>query len=107
MLTNRKLHKIIEKFSKDATDRGLAVTAGWNAFRKLVMAPDAPEDQVREMQIAFYSGAQHLFSTLNSILEEGAEPTENDMRRMTLISEELGRFTLAMSAELMQTKGRA
>jgi hypothetical protein len=39
-----------------------------------------------------FFGAQHLFASLNSVLEEGEEPTEKDLRRMENIAAELIAF---------------
>jgi hypothetical protein len=45
-----------------------------------------------ELRMAFFGGAQHLFGSIMGILDPGEEPTEQDMRRMDLISHELETF---------------
>jgi hypothetical protein len=44
--------------------------------------------------MAFFGGAQHLFGSINTMLDDGpdTEPTEQDLRRMTLIAHELNTF---------------
>lgn len=75
-----------------ATDKGKLIEIGWISALLYVVPKDAPETQVSEMHKAFFLGAQHLFSSIMSILEPGAEPTEKDLDRMTLIHNELEIF---------------
>ena len=84
----------IEKLTKDLTDKGLLIEAGFVSLRHMAIAKDATDEQVDEMRSAFFAGAQHLFASIMSILDPGPddEPTENDLRRMSLISDELERF---------------
>jgi len=79
--------------SQKLTDQGRLIEAGWVGFQIAVVPPDAPDVQVREMRLAFMAGAQHLFSSITAILEADREPTEADMRRMSLIDDELKAFT--------------
>ncbi len=64
----------------------------WRKFVALVMPPNAPEIQRKEMKRAFYAGSEAFLRVTLDVLEPGPEPTENDMRRMELISEELKQF---------------
>lgn len=80
------------KLSRDLVDDGLLIEAGWQALRAVAMPANTPKDQIAEMRNAFFAGAQHVFSSIMSMLEEGAEPTENDLARMTQINDELDRF---------------
>ena len=82
----------IENLTKDLTDKGLLIEAGFAALRHMAIAKDASAEQVDEMRGAFFAGAQHLFASIMSILDPGdEEPTENDLRRMSLITDELAR----------------
>ena len=83
---------ILEYWSRRSADQGRIVEDGWLSFRKMVIPPDAPAIQVSEMHKAFLAGAQHLFGSIMTILEPGAEPTEKDLARMDLIAKELGDF---------------
>ncbi len=49
--------------------------------------------------MAFFGGAQHLFASIMGILEPGAEPTDNDMHRLTLINNELEEFITQFKRE--------
>ena len=73
-------------------DKGRVVEAGWMSLRIAVIDPDAPANQLAEMRMAFFAGAQHLFRNIISMLDTGREPTEGDLRRMTAISKELDGF---------------
>jgi hypothetical protein len=98
--------KMANEISKKFLDEGKLIEAGFAAMQLTVMAPDAPPDQVREMRMAFFAGAQHLFGTIMNVLDEDAEPTAADLRRMDLIHQELDTFIKEVSARL-PTKGRA
>ena len=66
---------------------------------KAMTLQDAPEVQVREMRKAFFAGAQHLFASIATFLEEGTEPTDNDVRRMEMIHVELEAFDDSLKRE--------
>jgi hypothetical protein len=84
--------KTYEAMTKQLADDGKIIEAGWMSLRMLAIAPNAPEIQVREMRMAFMAGAQHLFSSIMNMLDPGFEDTDNDIRRMDLIHEELIAF---------------
>jgi hypothetical protein len=98
----------IENLTKDLTDKGLLIEAGFAALRHMAIAKDASAEQVDEMRGAFFAGAQHLFASIMSILDPGdEEPTENDLRRMSLISDELDRFLADYKLRHGLTEGSA
>lgn len=98
----------LEKLSVQLADEGKLIEAGFVGLRMAAMAPDAPEDQVREMRWAFMAGAQHLFASIMTILEPGDdEPTEKDLARMDLISQELENFYQELTTRYTPTKGSA
>jgi hypothetical protein len=84
--------ELIAEFTKVALDHGQLMEAGWLGFRYAAIPANAPTIQIDEMRGAFFAGAQHLFGTILSILDPGAEPTEADLRRMDLIKSELDEF---------------
>lgn len=87
-------------------DKGKLVEAGFVSLRLSVIPKDAPPVQVDEMRLAFVAGAQHVWASIMTMLDPGSEPTAKDLRRMTLISDELD----AMAKELtlrVATTGRA
>lgn len=103
--------KLIEQAAHDLTkhlgDQGKLIEAGFAAFRHLAMAKDAPDIQVNEMRLAFMAGAEHLFSSIMSILDPGEEPTDADMRRIDLISTELDNWRGRLSERVQPSQGRA
>lgn len=82
----------LEKLSRELADQGKLIEAGWVGYRLAVMSLDAPAIQIEECKIAFMAGAQHLFSSVVSILDPGDEPTDADLRRMDMIHAELQKF---------------
>jgi hypothetical protein len=96
-----KVPELVEKMTKDLVDQGKIIEAGFEAMRIVSMHKEAPEYQIRDMRMAFFAGAQHLWSSVMSILEPGAEPTEKDLKRMNLIHEELQEWVQQMKAVKM------
>lgn len=90
----------LKRLSVELTDKGKLIEAGWIGLRLALNLEDAPKEQLEEMKKAFFAGAQHLFSSIMTILDEDKEPTEADMRRMSQISDELETFGKQLKEEL-------
>ncbi len=93
--------------TKDLTDKGRLIEAGFAAFAHFTIPKDAPAVQLREMQLAFMAGAEHLFSSIMGILDPGEEPTEADLGRMDLIHKELDDWRGRISERVQPSQGRA
>jgi hypothetical protein len=98
---------ITDALAKELTDRGLLIEAGFATLRGMVMHPDASDDQVRELRMAFFAGAQHLFESIMNILDPGEEPTDDDLKRIDLIDQELRRFIKEFALRHQPAEGRA
>lgn len=81
--------EFLENTMKRLADEGKLVEAGWVGLRLAVGLENAPAQQLREMRLAFLGGAQHLFSSIMTVLDPSSEPTDADLKRMHLISDEL------------------
>ena len=103
--------RLIEQAASDVTkklsDEGKLVEAGFAAFAHFVVPKDAPAVQLREMQLAFMAGAEHVFSSIMNILDPGEEPTDADLRRMDLIHKELDDWRSRISERVQPSQGRA
>ena len=97
----------IDDITKKLVDEGKLIEAGWMGLRIMLVPKDAPEYQVTSMREAFFLGAQHVFSSITNILEEGTEPTANDLKRMTFIHEELEEFNNDFKLRYAKPKGTA
>jgi len=86
-----KLRAAVDGATRKLLDQGKVIEAGWLGFAMIVLK-DASAVQKSEMRLAFYAGAQHLFASIMTGLEEDAEPTDADMRRMDNIRAELDTF---------------
>ena len=95
----------IDAICRRLTDEGKLIEAGWVALRAFTMSPAAPQVQVDEMRNAFFAGAQHLFHSIMGILDPGAEPTEADLSRMTMIDVELRSFLEEFKARIASLHG--
>lgn len=83
---------LADKLTRELLDQGKIIEAGWAGFQMLVVPQDASTVQRNEMRLAFFSGAQHLFASIMSGLEEGKDETPADLRRMDNIHRELKQF---------------
>ena len=81
--------KEVRKKLVQLTEAGKIIEVGWFGFKTLVLNPAAGMEQVRT---AFFAGAQHLFSSMMTIMDPGGEPTERDMKLMEQIHNELEEF---------------
>jgi len=84
--------EIVTEITKRLTQEGKLVEAGWAAFRHLVVPADASDVQVDEMRLAFFAGADHLFTSMMSMLDPGEDPTTADLTRMDKMHAELAQF---------------
>ncbi len=97
----------LEKLHHTLIDSGKLIEAGFVSLRIACIDPTSPDVQVNEMRMAFFAGAQHVFSTLMITLDEGEEPTERDLNRMSLIEAELQKFIQEFESRNLPTTGRA
>lgn len=97
----------LDRLTRELTDSGKLIEAGWVGLRIACELIDAPADQLREMRMAFFAGAQHLFGSIMNILEPGEEPTDKDLQRMDLIHTELDAFIKDFELRHVPTKGTA
>lgn len=97
----------LERLSRELADQGKLIEAGWVGLRVACDLHDAPKDQLQEMRNAFFAGAQHLFSSIMTVLDPGAEPTDKDLERMDLIDRELKAFINDFIVRNVPTQGSA
>ena len=94
--------KFADALAQRLADDGKLVEAGWVALQAMAISPVASKVQRDEMRMAYFAGAQHLFSSIMSILDPGSDqPTERDLARMDLIDAEL----IAFATDLEQRFG--
>lgn len=101
---NDETAAMVEHITKKFADEGRLIEGGWQAMRLLTLPPTAPEVQVTEMRKAYFTGAQHLFASIMTVLDpdDDDEPTPNDLRRMDLIHKELQGFEADLRREVMR-----
>jgi hypothetical protein len=93
---DRQRH-VHDELMKRFTAEGRLIEAGWRSMLLLVLPPDAPAVQVSEMRKAFFMGAQHLYAALMCIMDADAEPTDEDMKKIELIHNELEAFRMEVT----------
>ncbi len=97
----------LERLSRELTDKGMLIESGWIGLRIACDLEDAPKTQLEEMRNAFFAGAQHLFSSIMTILNPGADPTDKDLERMDHIDRELKAFINDFQIRNIPTEGSA
>lgn len=99
--------RYLELLSRRLADEGKLIEAGWVALRIHFISEKASANQLDSMRLAYMSGAQHLFSSIMTILEDGIMETDADMRRMELIHNELEAFAKELKLRVHKPAGSA
>jgi hypothetical protein len=95
----------LEQLIKRLADEGRLIEAGRVALRIAVMPPNVSAAQLDDMRMAYMAGAQHLFSSMVSMLDPGTEETDADLSRMDLINKELEAFAEEMRLKIGRPGG--
>ena len=64
----------------------------WDNYRRLAVPDNATPAQVRAVRHAFFAGAAGLWTTLLKVMEEGSEPTEQDLQLAAGVQDEVDAF---------------
>lgn len=97
---NARSQRIHDMLAKGLLDNQLLVKGGFALFRAQIIPVDAGQVQVDECRIAFYAGAQHVLACIMAGLDEGIEPTEDDLKRMEYLEAELDAWAVEMLARI-------
>jgi hypothetical protein len=106
-MNQQEREKLIQQIGKKCIDKGMLIEAGFWTFAAITIPRGADPQQTDAMRMAFFAGAQHLFGTIMNTLDPEHEPTDADMRRMSLIADEMDKFVVEMRARQMRPKGSA
>lgn len=81
-----------DALARAVTDPGAPIEAGWLVVRDILLSHATTPRQEAAARRLFYLGAQHLFATIAAVMDEGRDPTADDLRRVDLVNQELERF---------------
>lgn len=73
----------------------------FQCYRRMVIPADAPAVQVEECRRAFFAGASTLFKLLTQHVSDGEDITEQDMRMMGDIQNELSAFGAQLDLDVL------
>lgn len=90
-MSDPKVKELVKQVTEQLATEGRVIEGGYRAL-EITTLGNASLLQKREMRKAFFCGAQHLWASIFEILDPGHEPTEKDLRRMSLIDAELRKF---------------
>lgn len=79
---DQKKRELVERITRQLTDDGRVIEAGWESLRIMTIPDNAPAMQLGAMRDAFFADAQHLFGSMVTIMDADEEPTDNDLFRM-------------------------
>jgi hypothetical protein len=80
------------RLQRELAKESLLVEAGWIMLRVAGFGEDTTPEQLRDLRMAFFAGAHHLFGSIMAIMDSGEEPTDADLLRMDKINAELSAF---------------
>lgn len=108
MNNEKDMKKAVNEVTKQMVDDKMIIEAGWIGFKRLTYPQVLvlPEPQNEQLRTAFFAGAQHLYSSIMTILYPGEEATDNDLNRMEKIADELELFTKKFEFKLMTPQGQ-
>jgi hypothetical protein len=98
----KEFDKAMKSVTQLLMDEGKLIEIGWKAFELQVMPITAGKAQRHDMRAAFFAGAQHLFGSIISGLDEDPNPTPADERRLEQIDKELRAFARYIKDEMAQ-----
>lgn len=107
MSKRERMEQAASDLTKGLTDQGKLIEAGFVLFANYVIPKGAPPAQYTDMRLAFMAGAEHVFSSIMNVLDEGDEPTADDLRRMDLIHRELEAWRAKLSERIQPSQGSA
>ena len=85
----RKRKELHDQILKDWAQKGMVIRGGWEGL-KFIVGKNWGATQESEMQKAFYTGAQHVFSSIMGLMGQDAEePSEREMKVLSDIDAEL------------------
>jgi hypothetical protein len=96
-----------QRLTKELVDNGKLLEAGFMIFASRLIPADAPKEQRAQLLIAFMAGAEHVYSSIMGIMDEGDEPTEQELQRVEKIHSELQIWRGKLSELLNPSKGSA
>jgi len=102
-----EVQAVAQELTERLADAGKIIEGGFAGFSMMVIPSEAPPIQVREMRMAFFAGAQHLFSSIMAVMDTDREPTPRDLHRMSMIHEELEFFRKDFELNHLPTDGSA
>lgn len=91
-MDDKRIKQIVDEITAKANAEAQTIEFGWLSLKRQWIPPTAGMDQINDMRMAFFAGAQHLWACVNSLMTEDREPTEADMLRLSRINLELSNF---------------
>jgi hypothetical protein len=85
-------NELVREVTKKLIEEGKLIEAGFVSLKMIALDKNASPAQISDMRTAFFAGAHHVFSSIMTTLDEGAEPTAADLKHVEMIHKELDKF---------------
>jgi hypothetical protein len=66
-----------------------------------------PDEQLLALRKCYFSGCQHVWGAINTMLDPGDDPSDEDLKRMDMINDELNAWHAEMVRDHVKTEGSA
>lgn len=106
--TPKNIQDLIVVITKKYADEGKIIEAGFATMLATgAINGNLQPEVIAQLRMVFFAGAQHLWGSIMSMSDDGANVTDAESRRMDLINEELIAFAKDIAMHLLKTEGGA
>lgn len=88
MTVKRMDPELLRQFSQKLVDEGKIIAAGFEVVKN-TLGQGLPAAEIGRLQLAYFAGAQHVFSSIITMFEDGDGATEKDIERLTKMGMEI------------------
>src|ERR1019366_847528 len=96
--------RVFNGITRKLADEGQLIEGGWRILAATFFRTDSVEAQ-DALRMAYYAGAQHVFTSIMSMLDAGEDATPKDMDRMTKVHNELEAWAKETKLRIAPAKG--
>lgn len=97
--------RLADDIVRSAGNAGLLVETGWQIHKGIILQIADNDPRLFDIRLAFMAGAEHVFTSLIGMMDEGDEITDGDMKKMALLDQEIGKIRAELELAFYETKG--
>lgn len=100
------IHEAGTALTKKLLDDGRLLEAGWHIFRGTMLPAGLAPQSLDRIRLAYLAGAEHVFSSMLSGMDEGDAETDAEIKRMENLSIEIAKAREELNAAAPRSQGR-